>query len=83
MQAAAPLSDGAKKVLRILSERPTIDGYSVMSLTKLDVPQLIEAIQQLQKLDLVDVKGGLDEKCVADSYLWLRRMAVNEMKSLL
>jgi hypothetical protein len=77
------LTDDARKVLRVLADRPTSDGYSVMSLTKLAPDKLIDAIIILRRANLVEVKGPLEPEGIRDVFLWLRRMSSNQLGAYL
>jgi hypothetical protein len=64
------LDDDSAAVLRALRER-AMDGYSLLSRTGLDPVKLINALQQLQSVGVVSVKGELNASNVGDAYLFV------------
>jgi hypothetical protein len=67
---AEALSDSAMKVLRVLRESAT-DGYTVMSRARLSQNQLADAISELSRSSLLEIKGDEDGPEIGEAYLYL------------
>lgn len=67
------LSENALRILHELRER-AMDGYTVMSRTRLSQEELREALKEFSQLSgppLVKVKGDASGPAVGAAYLWV------------
>ena len=62
MSSLPMLTDTDKRVLLTLLDRSNIAGYDLMSMTGMSTDELMTAVSNLRKNDLIQVVGGSSEK---------------------
>ena len=69
-EARVRLSEGALAVLREVVGRP-MDGYTVMSRTRLTPDDLVKALHELDRYSLIQVIGEKRAPDVGEAYVWV------------
>ena len=64
------LSEASMKVLRLL-QTVAMDGYTIMSKSRLGKEDLAKALSELTQDELVEVKGEPEGPAVGEAYVWV------------